>query len=446
MGKRVGCTSTALARSNMTTTLLARQYWAIARILLAATCLTTGPAAVAQASDEPAGETKQPPVSSLSDMITQGELSLNFRYRYEYVDQDGFDRDAKASTLRSRLTLQSGSWNGVRLLGEVDNVSYLGSDRFNNTDNGNTSYPVVADPKGTDLNQLLISYTGADASGKYGRQRILHGNQRFVGGVAWRQNEQTYDGLRAIWAPDARNLSVDYAYVYNVNRLFGPDDTKVQPADLSGDNHFLRVDYKLSNLHKVTAFAYVLDIENRGRYDAGKSVDNSTDTYGLEYAGALGPVKIDAAYAWQTDAGDSQLDYSTTYYMAELKSTFSGITGRLGFEVLGSDNKVGFKTPYATLHKFQGWADLFLATPQDGIEDLYAGVSGRWGRLALEAVYHNFQAESSSADFGDEIDLVAGWRFNDTVGVQLHYADFSTDSPSRFADTRKAWFTLSLAF
>ena len=418
----------------------------MARVFLVTTLLGAGLDVIAQPGAQPAGQAKQLRVSSLADMVTQGELNLNFRYRYEYVDQDGFDRDAKASTLRSRLTLESGSWNGVTLLGEVDNVSYLGSEQFNNTDNGKTNYPVVADPEGTDLNQLLIAYTGAEASGTYGRQRILHGNQRFVGGVAWRQNEQTFDGLRALWAPDAAGLSVDYAYIYNVNRLFGPDDTNVQPADLSGDNHFLRLGYQVSSSHTVTAFAYLFDIEDRERFGPDKSVNNSTDTYGVEYAGSWGPIKIDAAYAWQTDAGDSELDYSASYYRAELKSTFGGIVGRLGYEVLGSDDSVGFKTPYATLHKFQGWADLFLITPEDGIEDLYVGVSGNWGGLALEAVYHDFQAESGSADFGSELDLMAGWRFNDITGVQLHYAEFSTDTPSRFSDTRKAWFTLSLLF
>jgi len=432
-------------RSIMKKTARLEQCGAMLRALMAMTVVSAGAAVSAHADDESADPSKSTSASSLSDMITQGELNLNFRYRYEYVDQDGFDKDAKASTLRSRVTAKSASWNGVTLLGEVDNVSYLGSEDFNNTDNGETDYPVVADPKGTDLNQLWIGYAGAEAAAKYGRQRMLYGNQRFVGGVAWRQNEQTFDGLRATWKPVNTGLNIDYAYVYNVNRLFGPDDTKAQPADLSGDNHFFRLDYQIAAPHSLSVFAYLLDIEDRERFGAAKSVDNSTDTFGIEYAGALGPVKIDAAYAWQTDAGDSELDYSTDYYRVEMKSTFSGVTGRVGYEVLGSDNSVGFKTPYATLHKFQGWADLFLTTPEDGIEDFYLGVSGKWGRLALQATYHDFQAESGNADFGSEIDLMAGWRFNDVIGVQLHYADFSTDSPSRFADTRKAWFTLSLA-
>ena len=57
--------------------------------------------------------------------------------------------------------------------------------------------------------------------------------------LAWRQNEQTFDGFRAQWQGRS-GLTVDYAYVYNVNRLFGPDDTDAQPANLHGDNHLLQ--------------------------------------------------------------------------------------------------------------------------------------------------------------------------------------------------------------
>ena len=46
---------------------------------------------------------------------------------------------------------------------------------------------MVADPKGTEFNQAWARYAFENASGTYGRQRINHGNQRFIGGVAWRQ-------------------------------------------------------------------------------------------------------------------------------------------------------------------------------------------------------------------------------------------------------------------
>lgn len=380
----------------------------------------------------------------LARMVTDGKASLNLRYRYEYVDQDGINKDANASTLRSRLTLASAAYSGFSFLTEFDNVSYIGDDDFNSTTNGKTRYPVVADPKGSEVNQAWLKYKWEDLTGTYGRQRIVLGNQRFVGGVAWRQNEQTFDGYRGQWASKS-GLYADVAYVYNVNRIFGSDNDGAQPSTWHGDNYFVRLDFKFLEHHTITGFAYLLDIDERSGRSANQTVNNSTDTYGAEYKGKFGPVAARMAYATQSDAGDSQLDYDADYYVVEGKLALSGVTTTLGYEVLGSDNGVGFKTPLATLHKFQGWADKFLATPGDGIEDLYVGLSGALGPVKLGAVWHDFQAEQGSDDFGSEIDLSATWPIDKMLTLQLKYANFNSDDSARYQDTQKAWLTVSLA-
>jgi len=378
----------------------------------------------------------------LGKMVTDGKVSLDFRYRFEYVDQDGIDEEANANTIRSRLTFASAPYKGFSFLGEFDDVRHIGDDDFNDTNNGNTEYPVVADPDGTDVNQAWIKYAADSASGTFGRQRILHGSQRFVGGVGWRQNEQTYDGFRAEWK-GSQGLSADLSYVYNVNRIFGPDDGPAQPAELEGDNYFGRFGWAINDNHTVTAFTYLLDIDEEEGYATGKSVDNSSDTYGLEYAGKFGPVSARAGYATQEEAGDSNVEYEAAWYMAELGATAFGVTGKFGYEVLEGDNGVGFKTPYATLHKFQGWADKFLVTPGDGIEDMYVGATGKLGPVKLGAFYHDFTAQDSSEDFGTEWNLVATWPINKQFTTQLKYADFDSDS-DRYTDTTKAWVTLQL--
>jgi predicted porin len=271
----------------------------------------------------------------------------------------------------------------------------------------------------------------------------VHGSQRFIGGVAWRQNEQTYDGFRADWK-GGPGLSADLSYVYNVNRIFGPDAGPVQPKQLEGDNYFARLGWQIAESHSLTAFSYILDIDEEEDYPAGRSVDNSSDTYGLEYAGAIGPVDVKAAYATQSDGGDSNLSYDAGYYMAEVAATFFGIKGTAGYEVLEGDDGVGFKTPYATLHKFQGWADKFLVTPGDGIEDAYVGLAGALGPVKLAAIYHDFQANDSSADFGTELDLVATYPVTKNLTVQLKYAAFESDDEDRYTDTDKAWVTVQL--
>lgn len=374
-------------------------------------------------------------------LFSDGKTSFDFRYRYENVGDDSTSKDAQASSLRSRLTFQSGTYQGFSFLTEFDDVTTLGDDHYNSTANGRTQYAVVADPEGTEVNQAYLSYTSGNAVASYGRQRILHANQRFIGGVGWRQNEQTYDGFLAQFKTDT-GLAFDYAYVYNVNRIFGPDDGPVQPADHSGDNHFLRVDYKISEMHSLSAFGYALDIDQDSDYAPGKTIDNSSDTYGLEYSGKFGAATLKASYATQSDAGKSNLKYDADYFLMEAGYKFKHVNLSVGYEELGAKDGVGFKTPYATLHKFQGWADKFLVTPPDGIEDIYLGIVGAIGAVKLGAFYHDFSAESSSADFGSEIDFVATWPANENLSFQLKAASFTSDDNSRYRDTDKLWVTV----
>jgi len=80
------------------------------------------------------------------------------------------------------------------------------------------------------LNRLQVAYSGLpDTVVTVGRQRINLDNQRFVGAVAFRQNEQTFDALR-VANTSVKGLSLSYAFVNQVNRFFGnesPQDCAV---------------------------------------------------------------------------------------------------------------------------------------------------------------------------------------------------------------------------
>ncbi len=371
----------------------------------------------------------------LSAAISDGKSSMNFRYRFEGVDQDGKSEDAAASTLRSRYTFVSGSTSGFSMGLETDYVSVIGPEDYNSTANGRTAYPVVADPDGFDLNQAYIKYKSGALAATFGRQRIALGDQRFVGGVAWRQNEQTYDAARFVYSASP-TLSVDYALVMNVNRIFGPDDG-AQPADWESESHLLTATKKFAGGHKMSAFAYLLDFQN------GNGLPNSNATYGLTYGGSLAGMKVSAKVATQSDYADNPIDYDASMYMVSLSKSFAGITGSVGFESLGSDDGLmGFRTPLATLHKFQGTADKFLVTPAAGVEDVFVGVAGSIGKLKLAATWHDLSAAETSADYGSELDLVATLPLNKKASVQLKYADFQSDG---FAtDTSKVWLTVNV--
>ncbi len=116
--------------------------------------------------------------------------------------------------------------------------------------------------------------------------------------------------------------------------------------------------------------------------------------------------------------------------------------------MLGGDSRPNraFQTPLATLHAFNGWADKFLTTPAGGIEDLYVGGSASVGPVALQLVWHDYQAEAIDMDYGSEWNASAAMKFGAKKNYEamLKFADYRAD---RFAtDTTKVWVQVSAAF
>lgn len=240
----------------------------------------------------------------LETLVSDGKAALDLRYRYESVEQDDKPSTAGANTLRLRLNLASGVVNGFSAFAEFDHVQVIGTEHHDDTRNGLTNYPVVADPEGTDLNQAWLQYAGPKGTLlRLGRQRIVLDSERFIGGVAWRQNEQTYDAFR-IETKALPGAIVNYAYVDQVHRVFGPD-SGTPPASLDGTSHLLNVKLTSLPVGAITVYGYHLDFDDAPQL--------SSDTFGARYDGtrALGD-KLNLGwaleYARQEDAGDNAAD------------------------------------------------------------------------------------------------------------------------------------------
>lgn len=299
---------------------------------------------------------------SFREAINQSSTHLNFRYRLEQVEQKSLGKDAVASTLKTRLTWKTAQQSRYFAMLEFDNLMLLGNDNYNSTTNGKTQYSVVADPTGTDVNQALFGVKQDKMTLTVGRQRINHHQQRFVGGVGWRQNEQTFDGFRIQYQPTSK-WDIDYSFVNNVNRILGPD----HPVDdFIGNFHLFNGVYQPSQQQSITVYAYYLD------FDEHSSL--STETYGAYYDAKVNDVNFHLAMATQSDIADNPNQRSTRYYKVEVDYTVQTINLGVGYESLGSDNQQGFITPLATLHKFQGATDQFLATPGNGVDDKYVKI------------------------------------------------------------------------
>jgi len=82
----------------------------------------------------------------------------------------------------------------------------------------------------------------------------------------------------------------------------------------------------------------------------------------------------------------------------------------------------------ATLHKFNGWADSFLGTPAQGLEDVYLTLSGKAGGGKWVATYHDYSSDvalNGSDDLGDEVNLLYTRKFGDRFSGGVKFADYS---------------------
>ncbi len=369
------------------------------------------------------------------DSISNGDANLNFRYRYEFVDQDGFNKDANASTLRTRLNYKTKAYKGFSFFIEADNITEVIGDNYNaaaGNSPGNTQYPVVADPQGTEINQVWFNYAfNKNAGVKVGRQRINLDNQRFIGGVGWRQNEQTYDAVSGNFNISGSKLFV--SYIDNVNRIFGED---VAAGDHDNSTVLANWSNKFEDFGKLSVYYY--DINNK---DVAAF---STGTFGAKFAGNVEKFNYGIEFATQNDAHNNPVNYTANYYRFDGGYKLDKATLYAGYEVLEGDaNKAGaaFRTPLATLHAFNGWADKFLGTPQDGLEDFFIGAKGKINGYKWNALYHDFSAQDGGRALGTEFDVSIAHKLNKNVSLLLKGAFYNADTHA--SDTKKVWLMVS---
>ena len=384
---------------------------------------------------------------TFTESMQQGSsIKVNFRTRYEDVTEDvlntDVDREADAWTTRSRLSYQSGPWNGFSFGLEMDNVAEMTNDYDYRSAANDTRYPaattaVIADPIGTEINQGFISYANFNNQVRLGRQRLVLDNSRFVGNVGWRQNEQTYDGFS--WTNKTiRYTNFTYAYIKNVNRVFGNENAI---GDIHMDSHVLNASYTGIEAGKLIGYAYLFDVN-----DPLSQLGLTSDTFGVRWQGTIGESFLyNLEYAMQKDAGANQ-QFEADYMLAEATWNVSRFSFTPGYEVLGSDEGLyGFATPFATLHAFNGWADKFLATPAVGLEDKYFNLGVTFAGAQAILSYHKYDADTAlanqpKADFGSEINFSLSRKFGAIVWT-AKVAEYSMGDNlgANYTDTTKFW-------
>ena len=366
-----------------------------------------------------------------------GHWIVDTRLRYESVSQDGL-ADADALTFRARLGYETRTYHGVRGLIEAEGVGHLNDD-FNDTLNGHAAFAVVPDPEAFELNRLQLAWSGEHgAKATVGRQRIVLNNARFIGNAGFRQNEQTFDALRLEAHPTA-HLGLTYIYLDNIYRTPGNRSPQYR---WRSDSHVVEADLD-GAFGRLSGYALLLDFAN--------AAAQSAQTYGArwqkDWSSDANNIRLTLEAATQSDYGNAPTNFNLGYQLAEIGVRHGQFGATLGGERLEGNGVRGFSTPLATLHAFQGWADVFVNTPPDGIRDLY--LTGSYNTrpwpasqpVVLTLTVHNFTDDSGGADFGNELNASARFTLNQHVALEFAAAAFDGSDP-RFADRDKLWVSL----
>ena len=387
------------------------------------------------------------------------KVSVELRLGYEYSSVDNGSGPGVGVSTRTRVGIRTS--DSSRTSAFVQFHSNANSiETFNDGTGpagGDVTRDVIADPNGSRIHQVYADHRGMPGSLiRIGRQEIVLDDARFIGNIDWRMNGQSFDAI-SIVNKSIPGLQLFAGYINRVNTI------KLTSNEF---RHVLLVNGRYSKGgQNCTLFGYSID---SGPSLAGGRRRRSA-TYGARLDGKVRLRNVDGT--------DVNLAYEATY---ALQKRHKDDTGRDAFMYVisaGIDRKpinfgagyayltgadsvtgVGFDTLLGTAHKFNGWADQFLATNGggvvNGLEDIYvyAGTNVSGSKLAVR--YHWFDTTESfaggySGPYGRELDVLLsrklqlGGRYPVTALLKYaYYTEAGDESANPTADERVLWFRM----
>ena len=393
------------------------------------------------------------------ESLKAGTFGGSVRIRYEDVEDDskatGFT-DAEALTTRFTLKYTSGDFYKTFFHVEFEHVlAVTDDDEYNDGTNGLGAFPAIVDPEGTEVNEGYLGLKPFENTVvKVGRQILTPRKapfHRFLGTVLWRQNWSTQDAV-TITNSSLPNTKIMAGYIWNNNFI--------NQADRDLEAPIFNIQYSGFKYANLEAYYYDLNFTNPGQTGLG------SETLGVRVNGTIPLNETISAiyageYATQSESDDNTTSYDADYYLAEggfkfnFKDSFiKSVMAKLSYEVMEADTSAGtaFKTPLATGHAYFGWADNFLATPAQGIEDTYITMvaTGAYDTKLIVA-YHMLDPETDTTfdEYGSEFDIWFTKTFEKKYTVGLKYADYSGDGGvgnPKSTDLSKFWAYFVLKF
>lgn len=366
-----------------------------------------------------------------SSLTVGGELRQ--RSRLDARDFDADTAPADVHLLRTRLHAAVEPADRVEVFVQVQD-----SRRFGAGDPARARGTMDPSAGQLDLHQVYFEVDGllgANLSLKGGRQELAYGNQRLIGAVGWSNVGRTFDA--GVLSYEGDRASADFFAA----RLVG------SPLEGTGSENLfgLYSTWAVGGAHSLEAFALFDNNTNEIEGGEGTMVDRlARFTPGITLRGDTSPLSYVLEAAYQTGKEALSGRKGRLSIQASLLSAYaeygvrsaSGLTLGAGYTRLsGDDDRTDdeegtFNTLFATNHKFYGFIDSFLSTPERGLQDAHVKTSIRLSeQVQLEADFHYFaQAAAPSGRsvqrYGEELDLTARYHFADPVTFQVGLSGF----------------------
>jgi hypothetical protein len=348
------------------------------------------------------------------------EHNIDWSARARLADFYG-DESARAASLLLRLNVGTQWSEYLSSQVQVDNVS-RGFKHEHSDGVDLNGKPIIPDAGGLDLNEAYLAIKVDAWNIKLGRQQINWDDQRFIGGNGFWQNEQTFDALLANIKLFS-NSQLSYAYIGNVNRIFGDDadkrlpsngggygaDAAERPVNLLGDHehhtHIARLDLNEWDYSELVAYAYAIDNLTAPRTSNNTLGAHYTFTYKMDAIKYR--LKLESALQKQPELSDSPL---LPYYLldASLGISHLEVSGR--YEILSHKDNANFIMPLGSSHDFQGASGQIQNYKAQGLKDASLGLTWRATPFKIETQYHRFNAYTSNEYLGQELDITLSYK------------------------------------
>jgi hypothetical protein len=386
---------------------------------------------------------------AIDDALRSSRFSALIRLRYNRIDESNLPERTEGWTVRAIAAWHTRPAEDLRITLEGIHTDHLGTKHFNDDVAliSTSPYPLLPDPRTTDLNQAFIDYSGVPFTHiKAGKQILRMGNQRFISDNDFRQIPTVFNGVLASNGYFS-NTEMQLGYFQRVRTALGKQgELRLSLFDLS---------YNPAPGHSIAAYGYFLDQPQSASFTG--FADNSHRTLGVRADGAFTsastssdalsfPYLIEAARQNDYAGGDARIE--ANYSRIGGGVVYAKAAVRIDREVKGSNaGEYGLQTPLTDLYAFNGWALQFTTTPRQGLKDTWLTLRYEIAKMTLYGELHRYRSDFGDLDFGRESDLSATYTLRDDSTITLRHARFRPGG-GLFGgkDVDKTWLTLTCPF